>query len=68
MTMTVLTGPGKEAVAANKASRGGLGPQDSAPDDKKFINLQLLLFCLNLATKHCSSKELMGSNFILNSS
>ena len=44
MTMTVLTGPGEEAVAANKASRGGVGPQDSAPDDKKFITLQLLLF------------------------
>ena len=44
MTMTVLTGPGEEAVAANKASRGGVGPQDSTPDDKKFINLQLLLF------------------------
>ena len=42
--MTDLTGPGEEAVAANKASRGGVGPQDSTPDDKKSINLQLLLF------------------------
>ena len=44
MTMTVLTGPGEEAVAANKASRGGVGPQDSTPDDKKIHQLATTSF------------------------
>ena len=44
MTMTVLTGPGEEAVAANQASRGGVGPQDSTPDDKKIHQLATTSF------------------------
>ena len=44
MTMTVLTGPGEEAVAANKASWVGVGPQDSTPDDKKIHQLATTSF------------------------
>ena len=44
MTMIVLTGPGEEAVAANQASRGGVGPQDSTPDDKKIHQLATTSF------------------------
>ena len=44
MTMIVLTGPGEEAVAANKASWVGVGPQDSTPDDKKIHQLATTSF------------------------
>ena len=48
--MTVLTGPGEEAVAANKASWGGVGPQDSTPDDKKIHQLATTSFFVSRYT------------------